>query len=32
MARKYSKAASKKFEKVMNERKKCTLKSSSGKK
>ena len=32
MARKYSKAASKKVEKVMHERKKGTLKSGSGKK
>ena len=32
MARKYSKAASKKVEKVMQERKKGTLKSGSGKK
>jgi hypothetical protein len=33
MARKYSKAASKKVEKAMEERKKCTLKSGrSGKK
>lgn len=32
MARKYSKAASKKVEKVMQERKAGTLKSSSGKK
>jgi len=32
MARKYSKAASKKVEKVMHERKEGTLKSGSGKK
>jgi len=32
MARKYSKATSKKVEKVMHERKKGTLKSGSGKK
>ncbi|HSS13697.1 MAG TPA: DUF6496 domain-containing protein [Rhizomicrobium sp.] len=32
MARKYSKAASKKVEKVMHERKKGTLKSGSGRK
>jgi hypothetical protein len=32
MARKYSKAASKKVEKVMRERKKGTLKSGSGRK
>jgi len=32
MARKYSKAASKKVEKVMRERKEGTLKSGSGKK
>ena len=32
MARKYSKATSKKVEKVMHERKKGTLKSSSGRK
>ena len=32
MARKYSKAASKKIEKVMHERKEGTLKSGSGKK
>jgi hypothetical protein len=32
MARKYSKAASRKVEKVMHERKKGTLKSSSGRK
>ncbi len=32
MARKYSKAASKKVEKVMHERKEGTLKSSSGRK
>jgi hypothetical protein len=32
MARKYSKAASKKIEKVMHERKKGTLKSGSGRK
>jgi hypothetical protein len=32
MARKYSKAASKKVEKVMHERKRGTLRSGSGKK
>jgi hypothetical protein len=32
MARKYSKAASRKVEKVMHERKKGTLKSGSGRK
>ena len=32
MARKYSKAASRKVEKVMHERKKGTLRSGSGKK